>query len=178
MALGALGLLLFSCRPSEAPPTPVEAGLDVALPPGVRPPAPPTPRDLDPAAVALLPATEDGRPVLLSTGSPGPDGYEIELVYDRAIDDPISRWGQCLSRVVSCYRENAGGPIAACVAVVERCASDAGGEGCCPPACLDAFEGALRGGMVEDDAVDSVFVEGDCVEGLAAIRAAAEAVTP
>lgn len=80
--------------------------------------------------------------------------------------------------MVSCYRENAGGPIAGCVAVVERCASDAGGEGCCPPACLDAFADAMAGGMAEDDAVDSVFVTGDCVEGLSAIRAEVEGVSP
>ena len=41
--------------------------------------------------VAALSASEDGLPVLISSGSPGPAGYELELVYDAATDDPTWR---------------------------------------------------------------------------------------
>lgn len=162
-------LLLASCT---APPR-SDAGAD-APPPGVAPPGPPAPRALPPE-LADLPRSEDGLPVLATTGAPGPDVYEAQLVYDEAADDPITRWGQCLSRVVACYDANPSGPIAGCLERIERCERDSGGEGCCPAPCLRAVADAIAGGAPEDDAIDATLVRGDCVEGFAAVRAALEA---
>lgn len=165
-ALGAL--VVLACAPAR--PVGGEAGTDVPVPPGAVPPGPPTPRALPAEVETALAHTDDGRTILLSTGAAGPEGTDIQLVYDEDAEDPITRWGQCLGRVVACYEANEGGPIAGCMTLVERCASDDGGEGCCPGPCLDAFAAAIAGGMEEDAAVDTILVGGDCVPGLTALR--------
>lgn len=171
-----LGALVMSCSsPSPPPTTEPDAGRDAALPPGANPPGPPTPRELDPSIESALPRTESGLPILIATGAPGPDGYELALAYDAARDDPVARWTQCLGRVTACYHANPGAPILGCLAVVERCESAAGGFGCCPDTCISAVTEAVAGGMSETDAVDSVLLTGDCVEGFAAVRDAAYA---
>ena len=176
--IAALGVLaVVSCTPARPNP-PADAGPDVQTPPGVQPPGPPTPRALPAELEAALPRTDDGRPILLASAGSGPEAADVQLVYDEDADDPITRWGQCLGRVVSCYEANDGGPIAGCLAVVERCASGDGGEGCCPSACLDELASAIAGGMPEDEAVDTILVEGACVPGVAELRARAAEAFP
>jgi hypothetical protein len=157
------------------PPIDVDAGRDAAASTGSHPPGPPTPRELDPAVASALPRTDDGLPILITTGTPGPDGYQLSLAYDATRDAPVARWTQCLGRVTACYHANPGAPILGCLAVVERCDSAAGGFGCCPSACLEAVNDAVSSGRSEADAIDSVLLAGDCVEGFAAVRDAAYA---
>jgi hypothetical protein len=93
-----------------------------------------------------------------------PPGLSVALGYDDTLDDPISRWGQCLSRVLGCYRASPTA-ISTCVASMDRCADDTGGQGCCPPACIEQFRANVAAGMAENNAVDASFVEGTCVAG-------------
>ena len=80
--------------------------------------------------------------------------------------------------MTACYHANPGQPILGCLGVVERCAGAEGGFGCCPEACIAGVETAVGSGMAEEDAIDSVILEGDCVEGFAAVRDVAFAEGP
>jgi hypothetical protein len=132
-----------------------------------QPPAPPLSGKLDPALESELPRTPDGKPVHYAVNGQnvGPRMLLV-LAYDEKLDDPTARWGECLSRVVACYKTNEG-PIAACVKSIERCSDDAGGKQCCPRACLDQFNALVASGKDEDTALRSSIVAGGCVKGFA-----------
>lgn len=162
---------VLGCTPGTG--TPVsDAGPDAYVPEGVNPPAPPHSRALPTEVAGGIGTSPSGLPVLLET-PPGPDGYPVQLVYDEHQDDPIARWGQCLGRVVACYDANPGVPVAPCLALVARCDTNAGGDGCCPTQCFDDFDARMASGVSESDAVLDVFFGGECVEGFAAQRDAA-----
>lgn len=127
-----------------------------------QPPAPPLPRDLPPEVIASFPQNDRGQPILHSTRFAGEGS--LRLVYDRDLDDPLARWGQCLGRVVACYRTNEG-PIDGCIELIERCADDRGGEGCCPAQCIDEFRAKNSSGASEKEAIDASFVHGGCIRG-------------
>ena len=115
-----------------------------------------------PSAVqAQLPKTPADLPVV---GRSSLAGVSVDFVYDATLDDPITRWGDCLERVVGCATTNPRS-LGGCVATLKPCASAAGGPGCCPRRCLDEFAAELAGGRSEDDALASVFLQGSCVQG-------------
>jgi hypothetical protein len=123
-----------------------------------------------PAEIAtVLPVNDAGLPIIVATNAEVEPGVTIELAYDATIDDPIARWGQCLSRVAACYQTNPG-PIAGCIDLVERCADGTGGNACCPPGCISAFHSLMASGTDEDTAIGKTFLQGDCVIGFAALR--------
>lgn len=125
-------------------------------------PLPPLPRDLPDAAFASYPHDDAGLPILMASTF---DGYGLELVYDQELDDPITRWGECLDRVASCLATNRG-RLGSCVDRIEIC--DAGdSRGCCPRSCIDAYQ-RERTGKDEREAVLASFVAGRCIEGLEA----------
>lgn len=131
-----------------------------------KPPGPATSADLPSDFASGLPVLDSGLPVLIASNG---GGIGLVLAYDQTLDDPIARWGECLSRVTACYRANGSNPIAGCIDQIERCADDRGGKGCCPTACVDEFH-RLDGDLSEDDAVTQSFGKGDCVAGFAAQR--------
>lgn len=126
------------------------------------------PHALPKALRDVLPRNDDGLPVI-STG-PGEldDGAALELAYDATLSDPITNYGDCLALVGTCYDGDLNA-LSTCIGAIARCGTDAGGDGCCPGACLDAFAEA-DGGRNSDDAVDATFVEGSCFEGFHAFR--------
>ncbi len=133
----------------------------------VRPPAPPRPVELPAEVKQAFPADEKGRPMLASSTAGGDGALQIAIVYDETLDDPITKWGACLERVVACKRANPKQSIRDCVPLIPRCASDAGGAACCPGPCLDAFASARATGVSDLIAVEQTFIKGDCVAGLA-----------
>lgn len=114
-----------------------------------------------PKGLAALPKTKDGRPILASQEG---DGFQLGLVYDETLDDPVTRWGGCFRTVLACH-DPAEPSITACVRRIARCARAEGGDACCPAACLDQFDAALARGTGEDAAIDQVFLAGGCVPG-------------
>ena len=108
-----------------------------------------------------------GLPILLRVPSQLAPGYDLVVAYDEKRDDPIARWGQCMSRVVACVQANPGQLIDGCIPKIERCADDSGGPGCCPPACLDAYAARRSAGDDEEAALLATFFDGSCVTGLA-----------
>ena len=90
------GVLAAGCHRSEPPKT-------VAASPSTPPaasqrrdlPSPPD-REIPPAVASALPKDAQGRPILIESGGVG-------LVYDSKLDDPIARWGACLSLVAGAY---------------------------------------------------------------------------
>lgn len=129
---------------------------------GTEPPPEALPADWPPEIADRFPKDPEGRPIV---GSISDLGVRLDVAYDQTLDDPTARWGECLERVVACYRVNPGRPIADCIAQVEPCADDAGGHACCAPACLAAFDERLQATGSEDRAVDESFVAGDCLVG-------------
>src|SRR5262245_37495805 len=71
------------------------------------PPAAPVSRWLPPELAVGLPRTDKGLPILVSTRATLPPGKSLVLAYDQSLDDPITRWGECVGRVSACYRTNA-----------------------------------------------------------------------
>jgi len=140
-------------------------GCDGCGTPASNPPPPPVPATLPPDLAAALPKTDAGLPILLSTPAMLPGGMRIALVFDESLDDPLTRWSECVARGVSCYEVNRDRPIAGCIALIERCADDTGGKGCCPARCLDDFERLLHSGRSESQAFDESIMAGDCVAG-------------
>ena len=119
---------------------------------------------------ASLPKSPNGLPLLLQQG--GVLGPGIGLAFDASLDDPITRWAECLSRVRGCRATNAGA-IAGCVDLVPVCATNAGGKGCCPASCVAAFKARVAAGSAEPLAVRESFLAGDCVDGFSSVRDAA-----
>jgi hypothetical protein len=124
----------------------------------------------DPAArdalLAALPKDDAGLPILTTTSAGLPDGVSISLVYDKAIDDPISRWGDCMELVSACRL--ACDSVKSCVEAIPSCGSNAGGKGCCPAACGQAFHARLAAGDTPNAAITNSYALGDCVDGFAA----------
>ena len=149
-----------------------EVVLDVSTPrrelpsASVQPPGPVVETALPAHLERALPRSDDGLPVLLRTHTPvmGPE-ISVEMVYDAALDDPITRWADCLSRVSACDRANPGLPVAGCVAQIEICPDATGGRGCCPSPCVEEFRRRMADGEDEEEALEKSFVQGDCVEG-------------
>jgi hypothetical protein len=113
---------------------------------------------------AALPHTEDGLPILMDLPVEALPGFKLQLVVDSTRDDPMTRWGECLARVMSCYKTN--DRVTGCIEQgIEICASDSGGNGCCPRACVDAYSRLHGSGMSEEDAVEGSFIEGGCIPG-------------
>lgn len=159
MRLLAIAVLFAGCDCSDTPQRAYST----------QPPAPATPAAMPSALEDALPKTDDGLPIVVQTGAGLPSGLSLALAYDATLADPIALWGQCLSRVTACYRTNEG-PITGCVDLIEVCADDAGGEGCCPRACLDRFHELRDGGTGEDDAVNGSFLEGSCIPGFVEVE--------
>jgi hypothetical protein len=132
----------------------------------VQPPSPSEP--LDPTPYAGLPKDASGHPILLDQSMPG-SGATVRMTVALELDDPITRWGACLDRAMSCVR-NSVGPFGPCVALIDRCADSRGGHGCCPSACLDDFALRHSSGVSEAEAFRSVFLEGTCIAGLSTFR--------
>jgi hypothetical protein len=123
------------------------------------PPVAPLPRHAPDGAFAGYPHDDGGRPILMSSTY---DGYDLELVYDEALDDPLVHWGQCLDRVTSCFAAN-DGVLGNCVDLIEIC--DAGSfEGCCPQSCIDEYKRQRRS-LEEWPAIEASFLEGSCIDG-------------
>jgi hypothetical protein len=133
-----------------------------------QPPAAPPPVEVPADVKSSLPADAQGRPVLVRTRGAGDGNLSISLVYDEKKDDPITRWASCLERVVACKQANLGHSIKECIPLIARCADDTGGVGCCPGACLDAFQRVSATGLADTEAVRQSFLKGDCVTGLTA----------
>ena len=127
------------------------------------PPLPPVKAAMPLELTAQLPKTDDGLPILVSTTYAD---KTVALVFDESLDDPITRWGECLSRVLSCRQVNTG-PIAPCIDMIEHCATNEGGIGCCPSACIAEFKQQVSAGEEEFAAIENSFLAGNCVEGLA-----------
>jgi hypothetical protein len=141
-----------------------------------RPPTPPPPRGLPPELAEALPRTDAGLPILLTVPLQVAPGFDLQLVYDESLDDPLARWDECLGRVVACAEANAGHPIDGCIGFIEPCADDTGGQACCPPACIAAYHERRSAGDEEEQALLASFFAGDCVAGLRAqLDAAADA---
>ncbi|MEM6927762.1 MAG: hypothetical protein AAF602_12590 [Myxococcota bacterium] len=119
---------------------------------------------LDPELAAVLETTEDGRPILIQTGSGLGAGVEVGIVYDANLDDPVKRWGECLGQVQACFEAS---DSTACISAVPRCASNQGGVACCAPSCIDGFDAAIAAGADEPSAIDDTFFAGDCLDGFA-----------
>ena len=134
--------LLLNCGNEPQPPTPV---VDIPL-----------------ETFESFDTNADGLPITASIDTPF--GYSIDAVVTD-VDDPLSRWGQCLGRVVGCYRANAG-RLTGCAEYIELCGDNTGGHGCCPSRCVEEFQTLLGQGLSEDEAVARSFLAGDCVEGL------------
>lgn len=126
------------------------------------PPAPPSPDELPAELVDALPKTDDGLPVIEAVEA---FGLRVQVAHDATRDDAVARWGQCVSRVAACHRANPGAPIAGCIDLIERCADDTGGAGCCPPRCIAAFHDAYDDSGDEARAIEESFLTGACVEG-------------
>jgi hypothetical protein len=117
--------------------------------------------------VAALPRTDGGLPVLFGPlAAASNPALSLQFAYDDKLDDPLARWGDCLSRVTACYDANPGAPVARCIDVIEPCADDTGGKACCPPACIAGFKALRRQGVEERAAIDQSFLKGACVKGL------------
>jgi hypothetical protein len=140
---------------------------------GPQPPPPALPRNLPPEAFEGGRRSDDGLPIIATADF---DGLELQLVYDEAIDDPLSLRGQCLDRVAACYRANHG-ELGGCVDLIEVCPDPAGGHGCCPQACIDAYH-AHRKTLDEQAAVEASFVAGDCIPGFREQMSILEEVEP
>jgi len=116
-----------------------------------------------------LAVDDAGRPILIRHRTLlGPD-VEVSLVYDESLDDPITRWGDCLELVTRCF-EDQPDDVDGCIDAVSVCDTNAGGASCCPQSCTQAYHDARNTGIGADRAVDQTFLVGDCVEGLAAFR--------
>ena len=105
-----------------------------------------------------LPTDDQGRPVITRQGG-------IGLVYDSRLDDPITRWAACLSRVTAVMEANPKGMLAHCIDSISVCPSDEGGDACCPQACIDKFKQEHASGQPEMEVLAKSFVEGTCVKG-------------
>jgi hypothetical protein len=134
-------------------------------------PSPVESTDLPDDLEEALERTDGGLPILI-TSPPIVTGVAVDIAYDETLDDPITRWGECLARVTGCYDTNAG-RLGGCVDMIEICADEPGGKGCCPKGCISAYK-AARDDMDEDTAVRASFVLGDCIPGFAALRDEAE----
>lgn len=131
------------------------------------PPGPPVSADLPRELAEALPKTDGGLPILFAVQGGGANpGLSVRFVYDSKRDDAISRWGQCLSRLTACYSANPRAPIGGCIELIERCADDQGGKGCCPDACVASFRALRAKGIGQEEAVEQSFLEGGCVRGL------------
>ncbi len=131
---------------------------------GPQRPAAPAPIELDPDLRAALPVNDAGLPLLIVADAPLATGFKVGLAYDEQRDDPLTRWAECLGRIGACYQTNRG-RLGGCVDFIDRCATNAGGRGCCPGACIDAFNAAVRAGVPDKEAVDQTFIAGACVDG-------------
>ena len=114
-----------------------------------------------------------GRPILGSFPSPIAPGFDLQLVYDEKLDDPIARWGFCLDRVVACANANRGRSLDGCFKQIERCGDESGGFGCCPPACIDAYAARRTAGDSTEAALKASLFAPTCVAGVEAQLAAA-----
>lgn len=132
----------------------------------LNPPLPPTGTKLPPKLADELPKDKRGRPILLEL--PGPENAKAQLIYDETLDDPITRWSECLGRVLSCAKANQG-IIGQCINYIEVCKDDKGGKGCCPRPCIEKHKQLLAEGLTEAEALDQGILRGDCVPGFDAM---------
>jgi hypothetical protein len=130
------------------------------------PPAARVPPELPAEIESSLPHTDDGLPILLDVPTEAIPGFKLQLVFDATLDDPITRWGECLARVMSCYKTN--DRVSSCIETqIEICADDQGGNGCCPRACIEEYARLHDEGASEDEAVENSVILGDCIPGFA-----------
>jgi hypothetical protein len=141
---------------------------------GSQPPAAPVDGAFPLDFIGAPPRTDSGAVILIQSNATLGGGLSLVLAYDETLDDPITRWADCLGRVNACYQSNCGA-IAGCVDAIPRCASANGGPGCCPSACIEAFHAALDGGTDEPTALTRSFLAGECIPGFSAMRATADA---
>jgi hypothetical protein len=135
-----------------------------------KPPAPPIPALLPDDLEGSLPRTDGGLPILLANPLGAGTGVALALTFDKTLDDPVTRWGECMGRVVACYDANGANAIEGCLRLIETCPTDRGGNGCCPRTCLTAYENLRAQGQQEDRAVIGSYLRGDCIRDLAAAR--------
>lgn len=143
------------------------------------PPLPPLERretsrpELEPPAAVIEGAkrTEDGLPIIAESSG---GAISVTIAYDSRLDDPVARWGDCLSLVVRC-RQQTEGAILPCVDAILRCTGN-GGEACCPDACLAPFVARLRAGEDELAAFEATVLAGDCMPGLSELRGKSRAL--
>jgi hypothetical protein len=153
IALGLAVLVSAACGDNDG-----NAGVCVKLAP-----ADPARRD---ALLAALPKNDAGLPILTTTSAGLPEGVSVSLVYDKSLDDPIARWGDCMELVSACRL--ACDSVKSCVEAIPSCATNAGGGGCCPAACTQAFHARLASGDAPSAAITNSYALGDCVEGFTA----------
>jgi hypothetical protein len=154
LALGA-GVLAAGCQGAESPKTASPSPPPAPERGGILP-SPPD-REMPAALASALPKDEQGRPILMQRGGVG-------LAYDSKIDDPISRWSACLS-LVNPARQTARQGGTPWIDLVKPCHTNAGGNDCCPPACIEKFKKEKASGASDSDGIDRSFMEGTCVEG-------------
>lgn len=125
---------------------------------------------------STLRRTDGGLPVFATSGAGLPAGVSVSLVYDQTRDDPVTRWAECVSLVRGCLtsRPDAGSPVP-CVRALRRCATNAGGDQCCPASCLAAFDTALAADAGFADALAQSLLDGRCVDGFADLVAEPDA---
>ncbi len=145
---------------STAAPAPAQP----TAPADCRPLPPPPSREMPEALRKALPSDDQGRPVIAQQGGVG-------LAYDSQLDDPITRWAACLSRVTAVLKANGPGKVAHCIDSVKLCPTDEGGPDCCPKACIDEFKQAAAREPSEMKTL-AVFSKGSCVKGLPEPRGA------
>jgi hypothetical protein len=92
-----------------------------------------------------------------------PNTPELAWVITPGLTTPTARWGACLGRVADCYETNAS--VAGCIDLIPRCGGPEGGEGCCPSACIAAFQQLHQGGLDEFAAITTAFFADTCVPG-------------
>ena len=137
---------------------------------GANPPAPAVDPEIPPEIEAALEHDDQGRPILIETRSMLSPDEKIALVFDKDVDDPVTRYAWCLERVAACHRANPGSPVSGCIDQIQRCADNKGGRACCAPACVAEFHRQRGLGLSEKEAISASFVRGDCLDGLAALR--------
>ena len=137
-----------------------------------REPLPTTSTAIPPELGAGLGQTPRGFPILVETTAGLPPGLALAIAYNANADDAVARYGECLSRLSACYAKNHG-VIGDCFddtgdgpALIQPCADDTGGKGCCAPACISQYR-ELLGREGEDKAVTDSFFLGDCLVGFA-----------
>jgi hypothetical protein len=139
---------------------------------GSHPPAAPIDPTIPADVEAALEHDDQGRPIVIDTPSMVAEGERVALVFDKDLDDPITRYGWCLERVAACRHANPTSPLSGCIDQIQPCADNTGGRACCAPACVAEYHQQQALGLDDKEAIAASFVRGDCLQGFTALAGA------